>query len=509
MSLNKKPTIMRKKILFLFFVFNSSLIALAGNGDSIFNMTYIHTLHITFPYPAFYDSLLNSKATDTYLKVQVQFNNENYVDVGIKAKGNSSFNNPSQKKSFKLDFNEFVAGQDIHGLKKLNFNNSFKDPSFMREKLANDFLIEHDVPAPRTTYCNVYLNNQLWGLYTIVEEVDDEFCKHWFNSNDGNLFKGDPHGDLKWKGSNQQSLYETEYELKNNSNANDWSDLISLIDVINNTPQANLQTALDAKMNTSMFMKQWAAVNIFSSLDSYIGSGHNYFIYHDTVTDRFQWIAWDNNEAFGSFKSNLNTTQLINLDINYLSNPTSKPLCNNMLLNQTYKEMYHSAYCELKQKFTNNYFDPIIDSIKNVIQQSVYNDPKKFYTNTKFDSSFNYDITLSGPGGITVFGLKNFIASRAVAIQNSFNTNQVVCWPLDIENISSTAPEITLYPNPVSHTLHIQTSGAIQEVSIFDLMGKIYLKQQSSASSIDISSLPAGLYIIEINKQYRKKCLKE
>ncbi|MBK7042053.1 MAG: hypothetical protein IPH46_16715 [Bacteroidetes bacterium] len=93
---------MRKKILFLFFVFNSSLIALAGNGDSIFNMTYIHTLHITFPYPAFYDSLLNSKATDTYLKVQVQFNNENYVDVGIKAKGNSSFNNPSQKNRLNL-----------------------------------------------------------------------------------------------------------------------------------------------------------------------------------------------------------------------------------------------------------------------------------------------------------------------------------------------------------------------------------------------------------------------
>jgi spore coat protein CotH len=251
----------------------------AGNGDSIFNMTYVHNLYITFPYPSFYDSLIKTNTTDEYLKVSILFNNETYTDVGIKVKGNSSFNNPSQKKSFKLDFNEFVQGQDIHGLKKLNFNNSFKDPSFMREKLCNDFLIDHNIPAPRTTYCNVYMNNQLWGIYTIVEEIDDEFCKHWFGSNDGNLFKGDPRGDLRWKGSTTQSLYETEYELKNNSTANDWTDLISLIDVINNTPNANLVTALDAKLNTSLFMKQWAAMNIFSSLDSYIGSGHNYYFF--------------------------------------------------------------------------------------------------------------------------------------------------------------------------------------------------------------------------------------
>jgi len=197
---------MKKMFFFLMISMSAFANTFAGNGDSIFNMQYMHTLHITFPYPAFYDSLLNTNVTDEYLNVTIDFNGEVYSNVGIKVKGNSSFNNPSQKKSFKLDFNEFSAGQDIHGLKKLNFNNSFKDPSFMREKLANDFLIEHDIPAPRTTYCNVYMNGQLWGLYTILEEVDDEFCSHWFNSNDGNLFKGDPHGDLRWKGSASQSL---------------------------------------------------------------------------------------------------------------------------------------------------------------------------------------------------------------------------------------------------------------------------------------------------------------
>jgi spore coat protein H len=498
---------MKKSFILLILISSYCINSFAGNGDSIFNMTYVHNLYITFPYPNFYDSLINTNVTDVYLKVNILFNNEAFNDVGIKVKGNSSFNNPSQKKSFKLDFNEYVQGQDIHGLKKLNFNNSFKDPSFMREKLANDFLIDHGIPAPRSTYCNVYMNNQLWGIYTIIEEIDDEFCNHWFGSNDGNLFKGDPHGDLRWKGSSTQSLYETEYELKNNSTANDWSDLISLIDVINNTPNANLPSLLDTKMNTALFMKQWAALNMFSSLDSYIGSGHNYYLYHDTVTDKFQWIAWDNNEAFGSFKNSLSTTQLKNLDIYFLNNPTSKPLCNNMLLNSAYKNMYNSAYCELKSDFNNTYFDPKIDSIKNIIQQNVYNDPKKFYSNTMFDSSFNYDLTLSGPGGLVVFGIKNFIATRANSIQTSFASNNVTCWPLNTNNehIDQT---IILYPNPSSGLVHIKSDERIESIEIIDLAGKsLYNTSLIINNNIDLSHLTRGFYMIKINHSHIQKIL--
>jgi spore coat protein CotH len=485
-----------KKLLFVFLFTLSTLTGFAGNGDSIFNQTTIHNLYITFPYSTFYDSLLQSHATDIYLNVNIQFNSKILNSVGIKAKGNSSFNGPSQKKSFKLDMNEFVSGQDLHGLKKLNFNNSFKDPSFLREKLMNDFLIDHQLPAPRTTFCNVYMNNQLWGLYVIVEEVDDEFCDHWFGSNDGNLFKGDPRGDLTWKGGTAQGLYDTLYELKNNETANDWSDLIGLIDVINNTPNTQLPQVLDAQLNTGRFMKQWAAMNIFSSLDSYIGSGHNYYLYHDTITNKFEFIAWDNNEAFGSFKNNLNSTQLKQLDMYYLRTPvTGRPLCNNMLQNSTYKEMYNQAYCNLLYDFTNTYFDSKIDSLRNAIQQSVYNDPKKMYSNTKFDSSFNYDVTLTGPGGIVVFGLKSFIAERASFLQQHLITQGVVCWPLATPVVEEAQPLI--YPNPAHQELYIQYVKPIQRVVLSDVFGRVL--HSSTTKMVATQHLPNGIYAIQVN----------
>lgn len=376
----------------------------------------------------------------------------------------------------------------------------------MREKLTNDFLIRHDLPAPRVTYCNVYMNNLLWGLYTIVEEIDDEFCRRWFNSNDGNLFKGDPHGTLQWKGSSNQALYTPDYELKNNSTLNDWSDLISLINVINNTPNSNLEAALDQKLNTNDYLHQWAAVNLFVSLDSYLGSGHNYYIYHDTVTDKFQWIAWDNNESFGSFKMSLSSSQLMNLDMYFVSSPGARPLCEKMLINADYKHSYSMAYCRLKDDFTNAYFDPKIDSLRTIIQPSVYADPKKFYSNSKFDSSFNYNQILTGPGGITVFGLKKFIAERAAAVQNSINNHSVNCLLSVTENAKLENP-YEVFPNPASDRIYISSRTSITYVRLYDIYGKETQSYYKPSEYIDVSAFSQGIYFIRINDEFTKKIM--
>jgi spore coat protein CotH len=94
-----------------------------------------------------------------------------------------------------------VSGQKYDGLKAINLNNGFKDPTFMREKLMLDFCQRNVIPAPRCTYANIYVNDTLWGFYTLVEQVNTTFLKRWFPENNGNLFKGDPNGTLQWFGS--------------------------------------------------------------------------------------------------------------------------------------------------------------------------------------------------------------------------------------------------------------------------------------------------------------------
>ena len=132
----------------------------------------------------------------------------------------------------------------FRSLKKLNLNNNFKDPTLLREKVMYDFLNVNGCYAPRADLANVYINDQLWGVYTTVEEVDKTFLDRTFNDDKGNLFKGDPSGDLKWLGSSQ-SLYETKYELKLNEVLNDWTDLITFINTLNNAPASSFHQDLD------------------------------------------------------------------------------------------------------------------------------------------------------------------------------------------------------------------------------------------------------------------------
>src|SRR6188768_2316718 len=95
--------------------------------------------------------------------------------------------------------------------------------------------------------------------------------------------------------------YYHRYELKTNDSLNDWSDLVHLIDKINNTPPLAFYDSIENVMGSTSFLKYWAMNILFANLDSYNGSGHNYYVYHDPDMDQFYFIAWDVNEAFGCF----------------------------------------------------------------------------------------------------------------------------------------------------------------------------------------------------------------
>jgi len=57
---------------------------------------------------------------------------------------------------------------------------------------------------------------------------------------------------------------------------------------------------------------------------------------------------------------------------------------------------------------------------------------------------------------------------------------------------------VLLYPNPVSNILHIETSSAITpEIKIYSIQGVLLIN--AKGNQIDVSSLPSGIYITEVN----------
>lgn len=507
-SINRTETLFMKiyKGLLLFFIAVFSLPTNAQiDGDNIFGEDQIITIELNFNQVSFWDSLELNYESAVYMKADLTLTDasgiSSFQDVGVRLKGNSSYNHPNDKKSFKIDFNEYTSGQNYDGLKKLNFSNGFKDPSVMREKLYFDICREVGVPAPRASFANVYFNGTLWGFYTVVEQIDDQFLDWKILDDDGNLFKaGDNFGssgaaaDLNYYGTTQPS-YEDRYELKTNEVENDWTDLIDFIDFINNSSDEDFNNNLEHWIDLDNFLKSAAIDNLFGNLDSYTGSARNYYIYHNLTTEKWEWIKWDGNETFGSYSNGV--SNMISLDPDYHN--SDRPLLERIFDNETFYAQYLSAMCEIQEAYFNeSYMNAKIDATKSLIQASVYADNNKMYSDANFDTNVESNITSGGgPMGGTTYGLKSFVADRSSYISGAIDCTKYI----SVEELIK-GNGISVYPNPSRYATVVSWENTnVERVELRNVVGQlIYSVSTNGLQQLDwdVSNLESGIYIVNL-----------
>jgi spore coat protein H len=360
-----------------------------------------------------------------YVPGTLRYKDEVYSNIGIRYKGNSSyFSVPPPKKSFKLHLNEFVADQLFHGLKKLNFNNCFKDPSLMREMVGYDIFEATGCPASRTSHIKLYVtvpgiySHEFFGVYISVEQVNKDFLADRYPESEGNLYKAGQQGaDLHFLGYDK-SAYTTPtdnppYEKKTNEIEDDWSDFIHFLDVLNNTSPAGFKTEIEKVFNVDGFLSYLAANTVLSNMDSVAGRQCNFYLYHNMITDRFEFIAWDLNEVFGNFHGpGQDANTMLTLDI---YDPTSlgpHVLVDKILGVPEYVSVYEERIRTLIDgAFSVSAMHPEIDAIYDRIKADVYLDTHKQYSSANFDKSIYQDIP-NATDVNRILGLKPFVTDR-------------------------------------------------------------------------------------------------
>jgi len=369
-----------------------------------------------------------------YVSGTFRFKGKVYENVGIRMKGNSSASVRGDRKSFKVQFDRYDDKTGFHGIKKLNLHNGFRDPSLMREKLAWDLFRAAGVPASRSNHVRLYVtvpglfDNEYFGLYTNTEQVDKAFLRERFGDDSGNLFKVEAVGEsLAYRGRSPRR-YERGFELKTNRAEKDISDLIGFLSVLNETPDNSFQTEIEKVFNVDSFL-WWLAVNtLLVNLDSYAGVGHNFYLYHNTKTGRFEFVPWDLNEAFGNFKTR-SIEDMLNLDIYY---PTrgAKVLIDRILDVPEYEKSYRAKLSEiLKDAFSEAEMHGNIDAVYKRIKEGVHDDGKKEYSNKDFDASISENVRIRHPGGPSgrkdsAVGLKPFVSKRIESVKKQLESKR-------------------------------------------------------------------------------------
>ena len=218
-------------------------------------------------------------------------------NVGFRLRGNTSRN--ADKKSFKISFNSFVQGQKFKGLDKMNLNGEHNDVSIMRSRLSNQLLAYAELPCSRTSYIKLFINDEYKGLYLNVEHIDDEFLQRRFIDDDqGNLYKCYWGADFNNLGTSPVPYYDI-YELKTNKIENDYSGLISLIQIINNTSDDDLACALWEVFDVDLYLKTLAMEILIGHWDGYAVNMNNFYLYQRPSDGKFVFIEYDMDNTFG------------------------------------------------------------------------------------------------------------------------------------------------------------------------------------------------------------------
>ncbi len=337
-----------------------------------------------------------------------------FLSVGVRYKGNSSYSPQNDKNPLNIKLDHIVDDQTFDGYGTLKLANGYNDPSFVRETLSYE-IARNYMDASEANYCQVYINDDYIGLYTSVQSVDKYFKNTHYSTNNDVRFKGEIIGDgspqvisiWDYLGDNPED-YTDYYELKSDEG---WDQLLEFLDVFNNN-----SSEMDDYLNVDAHLWMLAFDNLMVNLDAPINYGHNYYLFQDGA-ELFNPIIWDLNENFGVFSmllggQPLSTYQLQRLDPLLNIDDSNYPIIGNILNDETYQKMYIAHMrTMIEEIFQSGWYETRAYELQDIISETYQNDPNTFYTYSQFQDNVNNSVSSGHPGN-SVIGITELMETR-------------------------------------------------------------------------------------------------
>ena len=372
--------------LMILLVFSNLSLTAQFEGDQVFDDTFVHEIRITC------DKDISSLFTEyisqvslgdfEYAIAEIDFDGTKLDSIGIRVKGGiSAWDN---KKPFKLDFNEYVLGRKLDGLKKLNLHQGNMDPSYLRETISYKLMRQVGLHTVRTSFAKVYYNNRFEGIYTLVEQVNDDFIQNHFASNKGTLYKSASRG------------LEVKFEEDNSLPIDEFRS------IVNSIPNSILHEELHNYLNVEAFLRFMVMEIILNNVDSPLTVDHNYYLYYEPKSRTYEYIPWDYNLSLDASKH-----EVMMLSANFIFEKVK--------LNPILRERYTNTFCQvLNLHFNPNEINAQINRLRDLLAEEVLEDP---YIGELGD--FNQNVTQ----------IKSIISARSNDLRSELEMLSVNCLP--------------------------------------------------------------------------------
>lgn len=309
---------------------------------------------------------------DPGVNATLTFENQTYPTT-VRFRGNFSREYP--KKSWKIIFTD---DSPYSNRDRLNLKSHYDDYTLMRGALTAAMYRKVGIRPPITDHAALFINGEYMGLFSDYEQVNSFFMSRTNRNPDSTVYepRWTPfanYGDLL----PNLAAYREGYEIKNNDHYG-HGDLVSFIELLNNTPDQFFPSRLAEVFEIKRYLDYYAVVIFTNNVEF---TRHDLRIVQDRDSNRWEFIPWDPDYTWGyvyPFASNYDASQPISSGT--LSNPGIVFHGPNRFLSRVMDVPEYRAYfCQRLTEITtdsyaNNEVFPLIDNYYSLIEQETIAD---------------------------------------------------------------------------------------------------------------------------------------
>jgi spore coat protein CotH len=250
-------------------------------------------------------------AQNTYYTADLTWRNVKVRNVGIRSRGLGSRN--GTKLGLRIDMAHYTTGQTLAGLSTIVLDNLWQDDAMIRERLAFTMFERMGLPAPRESYCRLFINNEYQGLYAITEEIDGDFARRVTGETDGTVFEYHYVRDWRLEDLGDVANYRPLFEARTHrldADSTLYNPLQELVREVNGPDDAVWRERVEQYIDLNQFMTHAGVEAFIAENDGILGYAgmNNFYVYRQQGTKKHRIFPWDKDNAFLSVDGPIATT---------------------------------------------------------------------------------------------------------------------------------------------------------------------------------------------------------
>lgn len=321
--------------------------------------------------PSDYKKMIATKAENRFY-VNVAADNASVHRAKIHIRGCASkelgFASPTKRLPIELVFTDASEFSDQIGNTHVEFSSAPVPCQLLSQYLAYEMFAFLDIPTPAHTFAFIQYNDIDFGLYHVLENVNQRFLEKNFSAPFGSLYKGAE--------SSEKHAY---------SSSRWFGDLKEIEDHGSERIEALLhalecENGYEEYINVDEFLRFFACTAACGGYNSILDELTSFFLYDDN--GKFILIPWDNSDAFLADETG---NGIDHFRLEFWDDAPPAELFDLLMKNPENRELYHGYIRQINEHFlAPEVIDPLYQSLAFLIKPYLLRD-HTIYINNPYD----------------------------------------------------------------------------------------------------------------------------